>query len=281
MNFKIFHSITYSYSEKVFIEPMVLRLRPRTDAFQRLIDFHLEIDPKPEGVSEGNDLEGCPAHYLHFSGTYDHLKIEARSSVQTLKQNPFDYILTAVECNALPIRYPAPLAEELQPYLSRPVFSTGLQAFVDDILNDTGKDTLNFLSRLNGLIHDTFEAVKRETGHPLSSEEVFQSREGACRDLTFLFMEICRSVGLAARYVSGYTFADADLVEGELHAWAEVYLPGGGWRGYDPTLGLAVADRHIVLTTNRNSHWTLPLSGTFRSGGATAAMTYQVRVKPY
>jgi len=89
-------------------------------------------------------------------------------------------------------------------------------------------------------------------------------------------MAVCRSVGLAARFVSGYQEGDPDMEERHLHAWPEVYVPGGGWRGYDPTHGLNVADRHIALAA---SHWakgTLPVKGNFRKTGAAARMSYHI-----
>ncbi|MFM7576061.1 MAG: transglutaminase-like domain-containing protein, partial [Microcystaceae cyanobacterium] len=89
----------------------------------------------------------------------------------------------------------------------------------------------------------------------------WRNKRGSCRDLTILFMEVCRTMGLAARFVSGYQEGDQATEDWELHAWAEVYLPGGGWRGYDPTHGLAVSDRHIALVASPNPQDCAPVTG--------------------
>ncbi len=279
MIFNVFHSISYRYSTKVFFEPLILRLKPRSDAFQKVEDFKLEINPKPSGITEGNDLDGAQAHYLYFSDQHDFLEFKAQSTVRTKNHNPFDFILPAEEFNHLPLKYPQLLEAELAPYLLVEDRSPECKGFTEQVMMESQRNTLAFLIRLTTYIHETFKISLRETGHPLSPQEVLIQRGGACRDLTHLFMEVCRLVGIAARYVSGYTLGDDRVVEGELHAWAEVYLPGGGWRGYDPTLGLAVAERHIALTSNREPFWTLPLTGSFRGDGAETTMDYQVQVQ--
>jgi transglutaminase-like putative cysteine protease len=93
-------------------------------------------------------------------------------------------------------------------------------------------------------------------------------------------MEVCRAIGLAARFVSGYQEGDPDTTDRHLHAWAEVYLPGAGWRGYDPTHGLAVADGHIALVSSPFAQHTTPVAGTLKSGiGAQAKMSYQLLIQ--
>ena len=104
-------------------------------------------------------------------------------------------------------------------------------------------NTTAFLMQLADRIHHDFQHVGRFEGEPMAPEETLAGRNGACRDTAMLFVAACRSQGLAARYVSGYSIHHPpEVSEHELHAWAEVYLPGAGWRGYDPSLGLAVAD---------------------------------------
>jgi len=87
-------------------------------------------------------------------------------------------------------------------------------------------------------------------------------------------MAACRNYGLATRFVSGYQEGDSDMTHRHLHAWVEVYIPGGGWRGYDPSHGLAVADRHIALSASYAPAGTLPVKGNFRGTGVTAEMKY-------
>ena len=92
-------------------------------------------------------------------------------------------------------------------------------------------------------------------------------------------MEACRAIGLAARFVSGYQEGDLDSSDRHLHAWAEVYLPGAGWRGYDPTQGRVVADRHIALVASALSRYAAPLSGAFQPGGVQSSMTYELTIQ--
>ena len=129
---------------------------------------------------------------------------------------------------------------------------------------------------LTDQIHRDYTIEYREEGTPRDPDATLSLQSGACRDLAVLFVECCRSVGLAARFVSGYAHID-DSTDHEFHAWAEVYLPGGGWRGYDPTLGLAVADRHVVVAAAAHPSDAAGISGTFR-GSAVATIETAVEI---
>jgi transglutaminase-like putative cysteine protease len=141
-------------------------------------------------------------------------------------------------------------------------------------------NTVAFLSELNQRIYQTCQHSIRETGSPLPAGITWTSQAGSCRDFTVLFMEVCRAIGLAARFVSGYQEGDLDSNDQHLHAWAEVYLPGAGWRGYDPTQGLAVADRHIALVASPIAQAAAPISGSFQQpGGVESVMAYQLIIQ--
>ena len=116
----------------------------------------------------------------------------------------------------------------------------------------------------------------RDHGAPLPPSITFQKKRGACRDLVLLFMAVCRRFGLASRFVSGYQEGDPDMEQRHLHAWAEVYIPGGGWRGYDPSHGLVVADRHIALAASYAPEGTAPVKGSFRGTGVSAETNYVI-----
>jgi transglutaminase-like putative cysteine protease len=110
--------------------------------------------------------------------------------------------------------------------------------------------------------------------------ETLAGRSGACRDTAMLYVEACRSQGLAARFVSGYSMHHPpEVTEQELHAWAEVYLPGAGWRAYDPSLGLAVADGHVALAAAPDHRLAAPVSGSYRGTGVGSAMDYRVALQ--
>ena len=136
-----------------------------------------------------------------------------------------------------------------------------------------------FLAVLNGRISSGYEVTVREEGDPLPAEETLKSAKAACRDLAMLFIECCRILGIATRFVSGYQQGDQVSDRRDMHAWAEVYLPGGGWRGYDPTYGLAVADRHIAVAASATPRLAGPLSGSFRGSGVTSTMETKISLE--
>jgi transglutaminase-like putative cysteine protease len=139
---------------------------------------------------------------------------------------------------------------------------------------------ISFLTELNAQIHRECQYQIRETGAALPPGVTWSQRSGSCRDYAVLFAEACRAVGLAARFVSGYQEGDPDRRDRHLHAWAEVYLPGGGWRGFDPTQHAAVGDHYIALVASPLSTYTAPLSGSIKPGGVQSEMTYQLEIKP-
>jgi transglutaminase-like putative cysteine protease len=120
----------------------------------------------------------------------------------------------------------------------------------------------------------------RLDGAPLTPEQTLAGRSGACRDTAMLYVVACRSQGLAARFVSGYSMHHPEEVtEHELHAWAEVYVSGGGWRAYDPSLGLAVADGHVTLAAAPDHVLAAAVSGSYRGSGVGSELAYAVRVQ--
>jgi transglutaminase-like putative cysteine protease len=149
--------------------------------------------------------------------------------------------------------------------------------FAETIAREVDGRTLPFLTALCGRIHDTCAYVIREDGDPLPGEETLARGAGSCRDLAVLFMDACRARGIAARFVSGYQEGRSPQDRSDMHAWSEVYLPGGGWRGYDPTLGLAVADRHIALASAAVPQLAAPISGSFR--GADVSTSFQAKIE--
>jgi transglutaminase-like putative cysteine protease len=136
------------------------------------------------------------------------------------------------------------------------------------------------MMHLADTIHHGFHHVGRPDGDPQTPAETLAGRTGACRDTAMLYVEACRSLGMAARFVSGYSMHHPpEVSEHELHAWAEVYLPGGGWRGYDPSLGLAVADGHVVLAAAPDHRLAAPVSGRYRGTGVASTMRYTVELR--
>ncbi|MFI5323509.1 MAG: transglutaminase N-terminal domain-containing protein [Thermodesulfobacteriota bacterium] len=279
MHIKITHTTRYKYSENVFLDPHTIRLRPKSDGSQRLLSFDIGIDPEPDGMANIVDVAGNDSTCVWFSGKHDHLTITTRSEVETLRTNPFDYVVTEPSVLKIPVFYPKYYVPSLKPYIMRNSEPEGqVDRFVADVMGESGVDTLPFLAALNMRIYNTFEQLIRHEGLPYPAEITLGSGRGTCRDLTVLFMEACRAVGIAARFVSGYRENEMMDEERQLHAWAEVYIPGGGWRGYDPSAGLAVADQHITVSAGVIPEEAAPLTGSYRGSGARSIIDFEIEI---
>ncbi len=280
MRYQIIHSTTYTYDRSVVLNPHIIRLRSRCDGTQKLLSFFLQIDPEPIGISHITDLDGNAILQTWFGESTDNLKIEARSEVETYRTNPFDYLVEPWALS-LPIDYPASMLSQLQPYL-QPQYQINVDPAVIQLAQDicfTADNQIGtFLMQLNQRIYENCQYIRRETGEPLPGGVTWNQKSGSCRDVAVLFMEACRAVGLAARFVSGYQEGDPEQKERDLHAWAEVYLPGAGWRGYDPTVGLVVSDRHIPLVASASPKYTAPISGNFLAPGNQLDMTASISI---
>jgi len=262
--YRIHHNTLYHYDQTVKLKPHVVRLRPRSDGAQTLEYFDLHIDPPPIRRADLVDLDGNATIGLWFDQTdVTELRIKASSEIRTHRSNPFDYLIAPWASNA-PITYPQSLTSYLHPYRDNSLglaLDPGVTQLAHKILHDVQHNTSYFLTTLTQHIYEACRYTTREQGEPQLAGITWHQKLGSCRDFTVLFMEACRSIGLAARFVSGYQEGDLTLAERELHAWAEVYIPGGGWRGFDPTHGLAVADQHIALAASAFPKDASPVSG--------------------
>jgi transglutaminase-like putative cysteine protease len=286
MRYFIQHQTTYTYDAPVELAPHTIRLRPRSDAYQTLHHCTFDLQPAALQTSATVDLDGNSILRVWFADTKTTtLQITVTSEVETWCTNPFNFLLEpwAVRC---PMDYPHGLEQRLQPYLGgylleRPgVVDPVAHQLAQEIWQTVEGNTSQFLTTLNQRIYTHAQYQVRETGVPLPPGLTWQTQTGSCRDVTVLFMEVCRAVGLAARFVSGYQEGDPDTTDRHLHAWAEVYLPGAGWRGYDPTHGLAVADRHIALVASPHPRDAAPIAGSLKNAGAIASrMDYHLTLK--
>ncbi len=239
---------------------------PRCDRFTQIHQFSLSVLPQPQGRSDFVDLDGNNLIKLWFSKATKQLNIQILAQVETSCTKPFAYLLESW-ATTLPFDYPSSLLRQLEPYLRSYSFIPDAVALelAQDLVAATGGNTLDFLFALNQSIYRDCEYITRETGEPLPAGRTWRRKQGSCRDYTVLFMEVCRAVGIAARFVSGYQEGDYDQHSRELHAWVEVYLPGAGWRGYDPTLGLVVSDRHIPLAASAIPSYAAAVEGSVTS----------------
>jgi len=278
MIYEIQHSTTYTYSRAVFLEPHTFRFRPRSDGAQNLLQFELRVEPKPSALTEYLDAEGNTVAHAWFEGTTPTLSIVTRSKVETVRANPFDFI-TDTALTQLPLRYDPGTERKLSDYLEREEESTSVDQFARALASGSAMDLQKFLAQLTTKLYERTKAVIREHGDPVPPSVTLGESVGTCRDLSVLFMDICRVMGIASRFVSGYQEGDANQDQRDLHAWAEVYLPGGGWRGFDPTHGLAVSDRHIAISASARAVDSSPVTGTFRGTGATARLETHIHME--
>lgn len=279
MHFHIRHRLAYRYERPVFLEPMVLRLTPRQDASQRLLRREIRLLDPPAGLSRVLEADGNAAEVLWFDHSRDSLTIELELVVETLRSNPFDWIVTDPASSTLPVRYTPQESRSLAPCLGGEI-PESVRAWAAGLAAEVEGSSTAFLMHLADRIHHGFHHIGRLDGAPLAPEETLAGRSGACRDTAMLYVAACRSQGLAARFVSGYSMHHPEEVtEHELHAWAEVYLSGGGWRPYDPSLGLAVADGHVTLAAAPDHGLAAAVSGSYRGTGVGSQMEYRVSVQ--
>jgi transglutaminase-like putative cysteine protease len=280
MLFQIRHSLHYRYDRPVFLEPLTVRLTPRQDSSQRLLHHTLEVDAPPSGRSAGLDADGNACEVIWFDDLRGRLDLSVTMEVETLRDNPFDWIITDPAAATLPARYDAATALSLRPFLAGEPADAAVAAWAQELAAGVDRDTAPFLMALADAIHHSFHHVGRPDGDPMAPAETLAGRRGACRDTAMLYVAACRSQGLAARFVSGYSMHHPpEVTEQELHAWAEVYLPGAGWRAYDPSLGLAVADGHVALAAAPDHRRAAPVSGSYRGTGVGSSMDYRVALQ--
>jgi len=277
MNFTVKHTSRYTYSKPVSLQPHIIRLRPRCEGTVRLAHFETEIEPTPIALSACLDVEGNSVLHAWFGDTTTRLTIRTSFEVETARSNPFDYLLAAA-ADTLPITYGDELSASLAAYLLRVDGEDTVANFARSIAETAGGRTLQFLDALNAEIYRTCPISIREKGAPYPPAHTLEHRHGSCRDVAVLFIDACRAVGIAARFVSGYRHGSTGRQRRYMHAWPEVYLPGGGWRGYDPTHGMAVADEYIAVAACRVPLGATPIEGGFSGAGATSTLEAHIEL---
>ncbi len=277
MLYDITHVTRYTYSAPVGLEPLILKLRPRCDANQTVRRYSLVVIPAPAGISHCVDLDGTTSETIWFNGLHDNLSIEIAMLVETHPDDPFNFLVTDTAALTLPFNYEAQLQSALAPYLLRANPSLKVDEFANEIMQKTKSETIAFLMLLAEQIPTRLKYMLREHGEPWLPEETLQHGEGACRDFSVLFMDVCRSVGIAARFVSGYCLGK-ESDHSHMHAWVEVYLPGAGWRGFDPSRGVTTSADHISVAAGRTPQDAAPSVGSFR-GNAKSNMIADISVE--
>ena len=264
---KIRHATRYLYATSTVFHEHRLLLRPREGHDIRVESSALNISPAST-VLWHRDVYGNSVAMASFQRPAERLEIESKVVIQHFGAGPLHFDL-APYAATYPFQYDARERADIVPY-QLPLFAKEEDAMRDWVGGfwSPGKvlDTVNLLDTINSAIPARLGYVRREEAGVQRSSETLQASGGSCRDLATLFIETCRHLGLAARFVSGYLYAPGlPAAQGATHAWGEVYLPGAGWRGYDSTTGTAVGGDHIAVAVSRHPENVPPVSGTFVS----------------
>jgi transglutaminase-like putative cysteine protease len=262
--YKILHRTYYNFAGLVQLQPHELRLRPKEGHEVHIESSSLEIQP-PARLRWHRDVEDNSVAIATFDTPTDRLSIESETVIQQYNQGPLDFLVADYAVH-FPFQYDVEDSVLLAPYLD-PVTP------VTDALNDwiravwqpgQAMETYVLLQRLTALIPQRLAYRSREEEGVQSAQETLTLGAGSCRDFANLFMTIARHLGLAARFVSGYLEAQPSTTDyGATHAWVEVFIPGAGWKAFDPTVGEIVGSDHIAVAVARLPESVPPVAGSF------------------
>src|SRR6186713_224677 len=265
------HSTRYRYDRPVSLSPHTVRLRPAPHCRTPVISYSLQVNPRTQFLNWQQDPHGNYLARVVFPEKTRELTVNVDLVVELSVINPFDFFLEA-SAETFPFVYEPWLAKDLAPFLDPVPPGPGLCDLLQRI-DRRPRRTVEFLFDLNRQLSQEIRYLIRLEPGVQTPEETLSAGSGSCRDTGWLLVQALRHLGLAARFVSGYPIqlvpdvksfdgpsgASADFTD--LHAWAEVYLPGAGWIGLDPTSGLLAGEGHIPLACTPEPASAAPLTG--------------------
>ena len=264
MKLGVRYETAYRYAAPVRFSRHELRLIPRGDVFTHLLRVNFETNPDAQ-VRFGRDVfDNCVATCT-YAEPADELRFELELDLALAEKNPFDFMLTS-EAATLPFSYAPELRQVLAPFQKNNTHEPLEIPCWKLPRADAPQPTVAALVELNERLHECVGYERREEGPARSPAETLQIGKGACRDVAVLLAAILRRCGLAARLTSGYlreADAESKRAEGSLHAWTEVYLPGAGWVGMDPTNGIFCNHNFIAAAVGIEPGDVTPIDGSF------------------
>lgn len=287
MHVALSHRTIYRYDRLVSLGPQVIRLRPAPHCRTRILSYSLKVRPEKHFLNWQQDPHGNWLARFVFPERTRELAIEVDLIAEMAVINPFDFFLEP-SAEQVPLTYEPLLRKDLEPYLECAPPGPRLAAWLAEVPRG-GRGTVDFLVHLNQrLWRDVRYLIRMEPGVQ-TPEETLSLASGSCRDSAWLLVNILRQLGLAARFVSGYLIQlkpDVKALDGpsgaaedftDLHAWADVYLPGAGWIGLDPTSGLLAGEGHLPLAATPDPQNAAPVTGVVDPCEVTFDVAMKVR----
>jgi uncharacterized protein (DUF2126 family)/transglutaminase-like putative cysteine protease len=284
---KVSHKTTYQYDRPVNLGPQLIRLKPAAHARTKVLSYSLQVSPKNHFINWIQDPYGNYQARILFPEKVSHFTIEVDLGADLTVFNPFDFFLDP-DAQVLPVSYPSALTRDLSPYLEIGSPGPSMMEYLAGLPPKVG-NTIDYLVGLNQKLSKDIHYNIRMEPNVQSSEKTLEIRSGSCRDSALLFLEILRHQGFPSRFVSGYLIQlKPDLVpisgaQGasedftDLHAWTEVYVPGAGWIGLDPTSGLFTGEGHIPLAASPWPSGAAPIEGSLDP--CEVSFSYEMHVR--
>ena len=281
------HRTEYRYDKAVYLGPQVIQLRPAPHCRTPILSYSLNVTPVDHILNWQLDPHHNHLARLLFPNKTDDFVVEVDLVAELSPVNPFDFFLEpGVE--DYPFEYAPGLAKDLEPYRSVDLAGPLLQAFLQSISVEK-RGTVGFLVDLNRRVRDEIGYITRLDPGVQTCEQTLEKHMGSCRDSAWLLVQILRHLGIAARFVSGYLIqlvSEDSTLEGasgpqtdsaDLHAWAEAFLPGAGWIGFDPTSGLFAGEGHIPLVCTPSASQAAPIGGTVSPANVDFSYSLSIR----
>jgi uncharacterized protein (DUF2126 family)/transglutaminase-like putative cysteine protease len=265
------HETEYRYDHPISLGPQLIRLRPAFHTRTPIDAYSLKVEPEEHFRNWQQDPFGNPVARIVFPRKCDQFKITIDLIADMTVINPFDFFIEE-KCDQWPFEYPEPLRSQLVSYLNPSQVAPNFSRWIDCLPKQSDR-IVDFLVQANQLAHERVNYLVRLEPGVQSPEETLSLGSGSCRDSAWLMVETFRQIGLASRFVSGYLIqlaADQKSLDGpsgpevdfcDLHAWVEVYVPGAGWIGLDPTSGLLAGEGHIPLACSPSFEDAAPIAG--------------------